>query len=190
MSHVDGGPKAPPKYWAKLTHLDSSAGPENAMQEFAQPENADAIALEVSEPPSRREFLKLLGAGAAFAAAGCARKPVEKILPYVHAPEELVPGVPVYYASTCGECPAGCGVLVKTREGRPIRSRNKAHPLNRGALCPHCQASLLGLTIPTGSGAALHMRGKGSSKLASWRAVDERVIPGARRGARTRQVVL
>ena len=167
MSHVNGGPK-PPKYWAKPMNLEAE-GPENAMQEFAQPSNADAIALEAADPPSRREFLKLLGAGAAFAAAGCARKPVEKILPYVHAPEELVPGVPVYYASTCGECPAGCGVLVKTREGRPIKLEgNKAHPLNKGALCPRGQASLLNLYDPDRlQGPLLSGRGKGSSKPAT-----------------------
>ena len=59
--------------------------------------------------PSRRDFLKLVGTGAAFLAAGCARKPVEKILPYVKAPEDMQPGNPVYYASTCGECRNGCG---------------------------------------------------------------------------------
>jgi Fe-S-cluster-containing dehydrogenase component/anaerobic selenocysteine-containing dehydrogenase len=176
MSHVNGGPK-PPKYWAKPMDLEAE-GRENAMQEFAQPSDADAIALEAADPPSRREFLKLLGAGAAFAAAGCARKPVEKILPYVHAPEELVPGVPVYYASTCGECPAGCGVLVKTREGRPIKLEgNKAHPLNKGALCPRGQASLLNLYDPDRlQGPLLSGRGKGSSKPATWQAVDQKVM--------------
>ena len=54
----------------------------------------------------RRDFLKLVGAGAGAAAAtGCAEK-VEQLIPYVVQPEEITPGVPVWYASTCGECAA------------------------------------------------------------------------------------
>jgi anaerobic selenocysteine-containing dehydrogenase/Fe-S-cluster-containing dehydrogenase component len=84
----------------------------------------------------RRDFLKLVGAGAgAAAAAGCSDK-VEKLIPYVVQPEEITPGIPVYYASTCRECPAACGLHVKTREGRPIKLEgNPDHPVNRGKLC-------------------------------------------------------
>jgi molybdopterin-containing oxidoreductase family iron-sulfur binding subunit len=81
------------------------------------------------------------GAGPApAAAAGCSDK-VEKLIPYVVQPEEITPGVPVYYASTCRECPAGCGLHVKTREGRPIKLEgNPEHPVNRGSLCARGQA--------------------------------------------------
>ncbi len=91
----------------------------------------------------RREFLKLVGASAgAAAAAGCS-EPVEKLIPYVIQPEEITPGIPVYYASTCQECPAGCGLLVKTREGRPIKLEgNPSHPINRGSLCARGQAAI------------------------------------------------
>jgi molybdopterin-containing oxidoreductase family iron-sulfur binding subunit len=91
----------------------------------------------------RRDFLKLVGAGAgAAAAAGCSEK-VEKLIPYVVQPEEITPGNPVYYASTCRECPAGCGLHVKTREGRPIKLEgNPEHPVNRGALCARGQAGI------------------------------------------------
>jgi anaerobic selenocysteine-containing dehydrogenase/Fe-S-cluster-containing dehydrogenase component len=91
----------------------------------------------------RRDFLKLVGAGAgAAAAAGCSEK-VEQLIPYVVQPEEVTPGVPVWYASTCGECAAGCGVHVKTREGRPIKLEgNPLHPVNQGALCAKGQVSL------------------------------------------------
>src|SRR4029450_7461819 len=84
----------------------------------------------------RRDFLKLVGAGAgAAAAAGCSEK-VEKLIPYVVQPEEITPGVPVWYASTCLECPAACGLHVRTREGRPIKLEgNPDHPVNRGKLC-------------------------------------------------------
>jgi molybdopterin-containing oxidoreductase family iron-sulfur binding subunit len=91
----------------------------------------------------RRDFLKLVGVGAgAAAAAGCAEK-VEKLIPYVVQPEEITPGVPVYYASTCRECPAACGLHVKTREGRPIKLEgNPVHPVNQGKLCARGQAGI------------------------------------------------
>ena len=84
----------------------------------------------------RRDFLKLVGVGAGGAAAGGCADHVEKLIPYVIQPEGLTPGIPVFYASTCQECPAGCGLHVRTREGRPIKLEgNPAHPVNRGALC-------------------------------------------------------
>ena len=91
----------------------------------------------------RREFLKLVGASAgAAAAAGCSDH-VTKLIPYVVQPEVIVPGIANYYASTCQECPAACGLLVKTREGRPIKLEgNPEHPLNQGALCARGQASI------------------------------------------------
>jgi molybdopterin-containing oxidoreductase family iron-sulfur binding subunit len=90
----------------------------------------------------RRDFLKLVGAGAGAAATlGC--EPVEKLIPYVVQPEEITPGLPVFYASTCRECPAACGVHVRTREGRPVKLEgNPEHPINRGALCARGQSSI------------------------------------------------
>ncbi len=94
----------------------------------------------------RRGFLKLAGftlAGTAM--AGC-RRPVEKAIPFLVQPEEVVPGRAVWYASTCGSCPAGCGVLVKNRDGRPIKLEgNPGHPLSAGGLCAIGQASILEL---------------------------------------------
>ncbi len=91
----------------------------------------------------RRDFLKLVGAGAgAAAAAGCSDH-VEKLIPYVVQPEEITPGIAVHYASTCTECPAGCGLHVRTREGRPVKLEgNPDHPVNRGALCARGQTGI------------------------------------------------
>ena len=90
----------------------------------------------------RRDFLKFVGASAGAAAAGCS-DPVQKLIPYVVQPEEITPGLPVHYASTCTECPAACGLHVVTREGRPIKLEgNPDHPVNRGALCARGQASI------------------------------------------------
>jgi anaerobic selenocysteine-containing dehydrogenase/Fe-S-cluster-containing dehydrogenase component len=99
---------------------------------------------------NRRSFLKLLGIGGASAAlSGCSSDPVDKIIPYLIPPEESVPGIADWYATVCRECPAGCGLLVKLREGRPIKLEgNPLHPVNRGSLCMRGQTSIQGLYNP------------------------------------------
>jgi len=95
----------------------------------------------------RRDFLKAAGftVGAAFA-TGCSRAPVQKAIPLLSQPEEIVPGRSLFYASTCGGCGAGCGVLAKVRDGRPIKLEgNPDHPFSGGGLCATGQASILGL---------------------------------------------
>ena len=98
----------------------------------------------------RRTFLRVLGsAGSAAAFTACTPAPPERIIPYVVPPDDIVPGLATWYASVCGECPSGCGTLVKTREGRAIKVEgNPAHPSNRGALCVRGQAALQGLYNP------------------------------------------
>jgi molybdopterin-containing oxidoreductase family iron-sulfur binding subunit len=59
----------------------------------------------------RRDFLKLVGIGAGGAAASGCSDHVEKLIPYVVQPEVITPGLPVFYASTCLECPAACGLV-------------------------------------------------------------------------------
>lgn len=89
-----------------------------------------------SEGVSRRDFLKVLGLGVSATAVGCADSAKQNILPYVKGEAEQVPGVSVYYNTTCTECSAGCGVRVRTREGRAVMVEgNHAHPVNRGGLC-------------------------------------------------------
>ncbi|MET0214217.1 MAG: molybdopterin dinucleotide binding domain-containing protein, partial [Vicinamibacterales bacterium] len=93
---------------------------------------------------------KLLGAAApAVAASACSPVPPERIIPYVVPPEDDVPGVATWYASSCGECPASCGTRVRTREGRAVKIEgNPEHPINRGRLCIRGQAALQGLYNP------------------------------------------
>ena len=106
---------------------------------------------EPSKPGvKRREFLKVVGAtGAATTMIGCSSEKVEKLIPYLVSPDETVPGVSTYYATTCRECSASCGVIAETRDGRAIKLEgNPDHPLNRGALCARGQAALQGLYNP------------------------------------------
>ena len=109
-----------------------------------------AVADLVQEPVRRRDFLKVVGVGGAAAAAiGCYSDEVEKLIPYVTSPDNTVPGVSTYYASTCRECAIGCGIIVETRDGRAIKVEgNPDHPVNRGALCARGQSALQGLYNP------------------------------------------
>jgi molybdopterin-containing oxidoreductase family iron-sulfur binding subunit len=127
------------RYWKSLDEREADyAFPQD---EFREEFDVPAVQL------GRRGFLKAAGFTAAVAAiAGCSRAPVQKAIPYLIQPEELVAGKSYYYATTCAACSAGCGVLVKTRDGRPVKLEgNPQHPVSRGGLCAVGQASLLGL---------------------------------------------
>jgi molybdopterin-containing oxidoreductase family iron-sulfur binding subunit len=99
---------------------------------------------------SRRRFLKLMAASLAFAGlTACSREPQEKIVPYVRRPEEIIPGKPLYYATTFPHRGYGKGVLVRTEMGRPTKIEgNPDHPASLGATDVFMQASILGLYDP------------------------------------------
>src|SRR5918911_1926114 len=117
----------------------------------------------------RRTFLKVLGAsGAAAATVGCTSREIEKLIPYTMSPDQTVPGVSNYYATTCRECGAGCGILAETRDGRTIKLEgNPAHPLSRGAICARGQAALQGLYNPDRFRGPMIKQG-GTWHTASW----------------------
>jgi anaerobic selenocysteine-containing dehydrogenase/Fe-S-cluster-containing dehydrogenase component len=98
----------------------------------------------------RREFLKVLGVtGVGAGLTGCGTGGAEKLIPYVVPHEEIVPGVATWYRTTCRECPAGCGMDVRTREGRAVKAEgNPLSPISHGRLCARGQASLHGLYDP------------------------------------------
>ena len=100
--------------------------------------------------PSRRDFLKVSAASLALAGlSGCAYQPAESIVPYVQAPEEIIPGRPLFFASAVPIDGFACGVLVKSEMGRPIKIEgNPAHPASLGATDIFGQAALLGLYDP------------------------------------------
>jgi anaerobic selenocysteine-containing dehydrogenase len=105
----------------------------------------------MSESISRRKFLKLTGLGAAATVlTGCgpaARYVVRR--PYFDMPEYGQVGKSTYFATTCAECPAGCGLIVRTFEGRAIKAEgNPSHPVNRGKLCSRGLVGVQGLYNP------------------------------------------
>lgn len=137
----------------------------------------------------RRDFLKLVGVGLAGTAAGCASHPSEKLIPYLIAPEDVLPGVPYFYSTACRECPAGCGMVVRTREGRAIKLEgNPQHPLGQGGLCARGQAGLQGLYDPDRIKTPLVRDGK-SWKSVTW---DEALalVAGKLQAAKGKSVLL
>ena len=111
----------------------------------------------------RRDFLKVVGVGGAGATvAGCSTDKVERLIPYVVPPEEITPGVATWYASTCGECASGCGIRVRTREGRAVMIEgNPDHPVSKGGLCSRGVSALQGLYNPDRVATPLRASGDG-----------------------------
>ncbi|GMT48723.1 MAG: Fe-S-cluster-containing hydrogenase [bacterium] len=137
-------------YWQDLRELE---GDEEFIRSFDDefPEESTIERLLSEEKTggstSRRGFLKAMGFGiGTVSLAACSKAPVRKAIPYLLKPEELTPGVANWYASTCSSCTASCSILVKTREGRPIKI--EGNPLSRltsGGVCAQGQASVLDL---------------------------------------------
>jgi anaerobic selenocysteine-containing dehydrogenase/Fe-S-cluster-containing dehydrogenase component len=116
---------------------------------------------------NRRDFFKIVATGGAAAAAGGCQQATETILPLVVPNEQLVPGVAAYFATVCRECPAGCGVLARNREGRVVKLEgNPDHPVNRGALCIRGQAALQGLYHPDRFAGPQRREGQGLQAVA------------------------
>lgn len=137
-------------YWRSFSELYNDKNFRNMLdKEFSQQVLKDSDEDKKSFL-SRRRFLALLGASAAFAAAGCSNyRGKGNIIPYNKKPEEITIGIPNYYASTCTGCVSACGILVKTREGRPIKiDGNPDHPLSKGKICAKGQASIMNLYNP------------------------------------------
>ncbi|MFY8021080.1 MAG: 4Fe-4S dicluster domain-containing protein, partial [Bacteroidia bacterium] len=115
---------------------------------------------------NRRDFLKYFGFGiSAVALAACNKAPIKNAIPYIVKPENITPGIPNFYASTT---PSGCSILVKTREGRPIKIEgNPDSPVFKGGVSAADQAALLGLYDNE------RLRGpKATGNDATWEAVD------------------
>lgn len=140
------------EYWRSLDQLAGT--PE--FREFLHREFPQG-ASELTSPLTRRNFLTLMGASLALAGlAGC-RRPVEKILPYVVPPEDLVPGLPQYYATTMSLGTHAYGLLVESHEGRPTKIEgNKLHPSTMGKTNALLQASILNLYDPDRSSSLLN----------------------------------
>ncbi len=127
---------------------------------------------------SRRGFFKVMGLSATAATlASCQRRPLQNIIPFLKQPEDFRAGEAVWYASTCGACSASCGLLVKTRDGRPIKIEgNDLHPVSKGGVCAIGQASILSLYDAARSPKPVSL-----GKPTSWTDMDRTMRGGLRR---------
>ncbi len=132
-------------YWKSLEELAQT--PE--FLEFLHRE-FPSQASELTDPKGRREFLTLMGASLALAGlTGCTKQPEEKIVPYVQAPEQVVPGKPLFFATAVLDGGYAKGILVESHLGRPTKIEgNPDHPASLGATDASGQAWVLGLYDP------------------------------------------
>jgi molybdopterin-containing oxidoreductase family iron-sulfur binding subunit len=144
----DDQPPAPSpqtQFWRTLDErADDPSFREHLYNEF--PSQIEAI----TDPVARRTFLKLMGASLALAGVtACTKQPTEKIVPYVKQPEELIPGKPLFYATSMALGGVATGLLVESHEGRPTKIEgNPLHPGSLGATDVFAQAAILGLYDP------------------------------------------
>ncbi|HEV8630647.1 MAG TPA: TAT-variant-translocated molybdopterin oxidoreductase, partial [Thermoanaerobaculia bacterium] len=140
--------KRGPELWRSLDELAATPEFEELLhREF--PRQASEW-IEGADGFSRRRFLQLSGASLALAGlTACTKQPPESIVPYVRQPEEIVPGRPLYFATTLTLRGYGRGVLAESHEGRPTKVEgNPEHPASLGATDPFAQAAVLGLYDP------------------------------------------
>jgi len=138
------------KYWKGIEELENS--PEfvkNAFAEFPDflpvKEGRAGVPDDDTTAP-RRDFLKLMGFGVAAATLAACETPVHKAIPYLNKPQEVDPTISNFYASTYFTGSDYNAVLVKTREGRPIKLEgNPESPVTRGGLSARAQAAVLNL---------------------------------------------
>jgi len=133
-----------PNYWKSLNELANNKEYKKfAEREF--PENAT----ELGDQVSRRSFLRVMGASIALAGFAACRRPVQKIMPYSQQPEEVTPGIPLYYASAMPFQDALTGIVVENHEGRPTKVEgNELHPASLGSSSKFNLASMLQMYDP------------------------------------------
>jgi molybdopterin-containing oxidoreductase family iron-sulfur binding subunit len=150
------------EYWRSLEELAGTEEFQTLLhREF--PENAS----DWMDSVSRRGFLQLMGASLALAGlSACTSPPDERIVPYVRAPEEIVPGKPLYFATAMPFGGFAMGLLAESHEGRPTKVEgNPKHPASLGATDVFAQASILSLYDPDRSQAIMK-----AGQIGSWSA--------------------
>jgi MoCo/4Fe-4S cofactor protein with predicted Tat translocation signal len=167
------------KYWKSVEELNQDSSIVEALtnNEFAEPipveeflGNKEALA---SGSTTRRDFLKFVGFSTAAASLAACEGPVHKSIPYVVQPEEIIPGVANLYATTMFDGFDFANLIVKTREGRPIKIENNTMPGAKYSANARAHASILSLY----DGMRLQ-NPKIGGKSASWTDVDAKVKAG------------
>jgi anaerobic selenocysteine-containing dehydrogenase len=168
---------APPVYWKSVEELWNGARP---------PGEFPGGLPGKSESDTRRDFLSLMGFTVAAAGlAGC-RAPVQNAVPLLAGSDQIVPGVSNWYATTCGGCPSACSLLVKQRDGRPIKIEgNDRSSLFGGGTCATGQATVLSLYDSE------RLRGPlWKGQPAKWPAIDGQVRDALRAAEKDRRPIV
>ncbi len=136
------------KYWQSFGEFNNSEAYNQAVKDEFQEElpfESQTGLLETTSP--RRDFLKYLGfSTAAAAVAASCEMPVKKAIPFANKPEDIVPGIANYYATTYVQDGEAVSVIAKVRDGRPIKIEgNDLCPLTKGGTSARVQASVLDL---------------------------------------------
>jgi len=139
------------KYWKSEAELDSS---DSIIETLKQNEFSEQIPVDeflgdkeklAGSSTNRRDFLKYVGFSTAAATVAACEGPVRKTIPYVVQPDQIVAGVANYYATTIADGFDFASILVKTREGRPIKIENNTDAKIKGSANARVQASVLTL---------------------------------------------
>ncbi len=161
------------KYWKSVEELNENSSIVETLKqnEFVEEIPTDEFLgdKETLEETSttRRDFLKYVGFSTAAASLAACEGPVKKSIPYVVQPTEIIPGVANYYATTIADGFDFASVLVKTREGRPIKIENNTMAATNGSANARVHASVLGLYD------SLRVQGpKKAGESVSWNAFD------------------
>ncbi len=144
----------------------------------------------MTEKISRRDFLKISGIGvtAATVITGCG--PSSRYVTrqaYANMPEYNQTGVSTYYATTCKECPAGCGLIIRTQEGRAIKAEgNPDHPVNQGKVCSRGLTTVQGVYNPDRiTGPQKRTRGSRTFTSMEWQDAINTVVDGLKNPKKT-----
>jgi ferredoxin len=163
------------KYWTSLE--EKKSGIKKVSHINRNKENGDSVHeilddSTLNAPSSRRDFLKLFGFSIATATiVSACEQPIRKAIPYLIAPEEITPGKASYYASTFYDGQDYCSILVKVRDGRPIKIEgNDLSPVTKGGTSARIQASVLGIYDD-----ARYMKPLINNKEVSWEAIDNEI---------------
>ncbi|MBX3022427.1 MAG: TAT-variant-translocated molybdopterin oxidoreductase [Bdellovibrionales bacterium] len=176
-----------PKYWMSLEQWRQD--PE--FQKLAEKEfqSSPLQSDDGKDGWARREFLKLMGASLALTSFGCVRRTAQKIIPYVNKPADVIHGLSNYYASSFADGFEGLGLLVTTRDGRPIKIEgNPDHPANRGGMSTRGHAMILKLYDPdryTGPKRNLQNDTRSNREIVGvkWEDLDKAVIEQLKKGS-------
>lgn len=162
------------KYWRSINELQKGKTIDHDKEEAHHKRELFSLSKkELNTPASRRDFLKFVGFSvtAASLASAC-EKPVQKAIPYLIKPERIIPGKSSYYASTYMDGSDYCSILVKVRDGRPIKIEgNELSSLTKGGTSARVQASVLSLYDSARMQEPTHI-----GKPVTWEQLDKEVI--------------